>query len=345
MPYSLNDPVHVFVLDCTQVPHVHDAAVEQEVLRDCAQVHLVHISQDNEFRPYCADASALIVWHHVELTANIIRCLTKTRIIVRNGVGFENIDVSAAAARGIAVSNVPDYGTEEVADHAITLSLALNRQLRLLIEDVRAGNWHWETAWRCRRVRGQIFGVVGCGRIGTATALRAKALGYAVRFYDPLLPCGYEKAIGVVRDESLEGLLRAADVVSLHVPLNEQTRHLIGRCELRTMKREAYLINTARGAVVSYEALAEALAEGWIAGAGLDVLEHEPQGLDLVARFPSCILTPHSAFYSQESILEMRRSSADLVRRAILHGALRNVVNGVQHLGESPLPISNGTIS
>jgi lactate dehydrogenase-like 2-hydroxyacid dehydrogenase len=144
------------------------------------------------------------------------------------------------------------------------------------------------------------------------------------------VPPGYEKAIGSGRERTLEALLEKADVVSLHAPLTEETRGMIGETELLRMKRTAYLINTARGAIVRHSAVERALREGWIAGAGLDVLEDEPLGLDLPARFSNCIVTPHSAFYSQDSMIEMRRSSADIVRDVLLHGRYRNIVNGVR---------------
>ncbi len=319
------------MLDSAQVPNARDADVEQEVLRDCGTVHLLHLKEENDFSEYCERADAIILWHQFRLTAPIVRRLHRTRIIVRNGVGFDNIDCQVAAECGIPVANVPDYGTEEVADHAMALCLALQRQLRPLIQDVGQGQWRWQTASGCRRARGQVFSIVGCGRIGTATALRAKAFGFDVRFYDPYLPAGYEKAIGISRETSLESLLSNADVVSLHVPLTPETLHLIDSTELRTMRRSAYLINTARGAIVRYPALEEALGQAWIAGAALDVLEHEPRGLEIARRFQNCIVTPHSAFYSQESILEMRRTSAELVRDALLQDTLRNVVNGVHN--------------
>lgn len=320
----------IFVLDSAQVPHAHEVDLEKEVLAGCGTVHLLHLDSDTDFVPYANRAAGIILWHQLDLTANTIGLLLKTQVIVRNGVGFENVDIRAAARHGIPVANVPDYGTEEVADHAITLCLALTRQLRKLFRDIAEGNWRWEMASDCRRIRGQLFGIVGCGRIGTATALRAKALGYDVRFYDPYVPSGYEKAIGVRREGCLDELLAEADVVSLHVPLTEETDHMIDIRELRAMKRTALLINTSRGGVVRQTAVEQALSERWIAGAGLDVLEHEPLGLEMFGAFENCILTPHSAFYSRESMREMRCTSAAIVRDALLHGRIANVVNGVE---------------
>jgi phosphoglycerate dehydrogenase-like enzyme len=320
----------VFVLDSAAVPHTPDVVVEQRILHDCAEVHLLRLNSDADFAQYASEAAGIILWHQLDLTAHIIRNLHSTRIIVRNGVGYENVDVDAATRYGIPVANVPDYGTEEVADHAITLCLVLVRQIRKLLNDIAAGNWRWQVASNCRRIRGQSFGIIGCGRIGAATALRAKALGFDVSFFDPYVPAGFEKALGIKRETSLENLLSVADVVSLHVPLTAETRYMIDVPQLESMKRTAILVNTARGPVVRYLALQQALEKRWIAGAAMDVLENEPEGLELLRRFEDCVLTPHSAFYSQESILEMRRSSATIVRHALLDNQFANVVNGVR---------------
>jgi len=319
----------VFIVDSADVSHGEDDSIEREVLQDCADVRLLRLRSEEEFMPYASQADAIILWHHLQFTSSLFGNLSKTRLIVRNGVGYDNVDIAAAGARGIRVANVPDYGTEEVADHAIALTLALIRQLKPLMADVSQGGWEWRAALSCRRIRGLVFGVVGCGRIGTAAALRAKAFGFDVRFYDPYLASGYEKAIGVGRSASLEELLSAADVVSVHTPLNEETRHLIAARELARLKKSAYLVNTARGPVVSYEALFDALSRGAIAGAALDVLEDEPSGASALAQFPNCIVTPHSAFYSQESLIEMRTKSALIVRDALVHGRYANVVNRV----------------
>jgi phosphoglycerate dehydrogenase-like enzyme len=326
-PPTYRHMYNVFIIDSAATHNSSDVDIEQEVLRGCAEIHLVAIDNESDFLPNVEQCDAILAWHDLRIGAALIERLAKTRIIVRYGVGYDNVDIAAAAARGIAVANVPDYGTEEVADHAITLALALVRQLKPLMEDTRRGNWDWHAGAACRRVRDLAFGVVGCGRIGTATALRAKALGFQTRFFDPYLPSGYEKAVGVARAESLEEILESSDIVSLHTPLNDETHHLIDAPQLARMKPTAYLVNTSRGGVVGHEALVEALAAGKIAGAGLDVLEREPLGMDQLVRFPNCIATPHSAFYSQESMVELRRTAALTVRDALMEGKLRNVVN------------------
>jgi phosphoglycerate dehydrogenase-like enzyme len=322
-------PREVLILDSAVVPHAGDPNLEMEVLRDYANVRELRLISDEHLSDeVCARTDAIILWHEFKLTAEAMKRFRKLLLIVRNGVGFDNVDVRGAASLGIAVANVPDYGTEEVADHAIALTLALIRRLRPLFTDISKGVWKWEAAAACRRLRGQVFGIVGCGRIGTAAALRAKALGFEVRFYDPYVPSGYEKAIGIRRERSLDALIQGADVLSIHVPLTEETRHLIDVPQLQSMKRTAFVVNTARGAVIRHSAMEQALREGWIAGAGLDVLENEPAGLELFAQHPNCLITPHSAFYSQESMEELRRLSAVVVREA-LEGRFINVVNGV----------------
>jgi phosphoglycerate dehydrogenase-like enzyme len=337
LPTSSAELKHeVFIIDSAQVPHGGDS-IERELLRDCAKVRLLLIDTEEDFLPYSHRADAIILWHHIRLTAGIMDKLTKTRLIVRNGVGYDNVDVAAASAAGIGVANVPDYGTEEVADHALALALALLRQIKPLMADVANGNWDWKAGAGCWRIRGRTVGVVGCGRIGTAFGLRAKALGFRVRFYDPYLPPGYEKAIGIERASSLQEVLSDSDLVSIHVPLTEETRHMIGSWEFGQMKKSAYLVNTARGPVVSSEALYEALSQDRIAGAGLDVLEDEPFGADMLQRLPNCIVTPHSGFYSQESLIEMRSKSAILVRDALVEGRYANLVNrNAMNVRETP---------
>ena len=222
---------------------------------------------------------ALVTWHEMKIDAAFVSALRRCRIIVRAGVGFDHIDLATAAAVGIPVCNTPDYGTSEVADHAIGLMLALRRGIvayhQNLIADPMGGFDH-ARAPLVRRLRGRVFGVIGLGRIGVATALRAKAFGMTVVAYDPYVSRGSEIAVGVDRVESLKGLLAASDVVSLHCPLTDETREMINAATIAQMKRDAILINTARGAIVDIRALLDALRNGEIAGAGIDVLPIEP---------------------------------------------------------------------
>lgn len=303
------------------------ASVERSVIGDAAEVRTFLCTSDADFTDEVLDAAAIIVWHNTPVTADGIRRLRRCRAIIRNGVGFDTVDVVAAKRAGIPVCNVPDYGTEEVADHAIALALALCRQLFPLDAEAKRLGWTIRVTEKLRRLRELTFGVVGLGRIGTATALRAKALGFQVRFHDPYLPNGADKAVGIARDRSLDELLRRADVLSLHCPLNKETHHLIAGRELALMKPGAFLVNTARGAVVEKTALLRALREGRLAGAGLDVVEDEPLKTTEEAATPNLIVTCHAAFCSVESKIEMRRSSARIARAAVLGEPLENIVS------------------
>ena len=222
-----------------------------------------------------------------------------------------------------------DYGTEEVADHAIALALAQCRQLFPLDAVAKSLSWEIPVAQKLRRFRELTFGVIGLGRIGTAAALRAKALGFQVWCYDPYVPNGAEKAVGIQRDRHLDDLLRRVDVLSLHCPLTAKTRYLLDERELALLKPTAFVVNTARGAVIRKAALFAALRAGRLAGAGLDVIEDEPLQTAEEAATPNLIATCHAAFCSVESKREMRRTSARIALQAVRGEPLDNVVNGV----------------
>jgi phosphoglycerate dehydrogenase-like enzyme len=306
-----------------------ECAAEKAVIGDAAEVRRYLCSSDADFTDEICGANALIVWHNTAMTRAGISRLRNCRALIRNGVGFDSVDIAAARECGIAVCNVPDYGTEEVADHAIALTLALCRQLFPLDQEAKQLGWVIRVEPKLRRLHELTLGVVGLGRIGTAAALRAKALGFKVMFYDPYLPNGADKAVGISRVRTLDELLGQADVLSLHCPLTKETRHLIAERELALMKPGAFVVNTARGAVIKKTAILEALRAGRLAGAGLDVVEDEPLQTLEEAATPNLIVTCHAAFCSVESKLEMRRTSARIARAAVLGEPLENVVNGV----------------
>ena len=237
------------------------------------------------------------------------------------------MDLNAAAERGILVCNVPDYGTEEVADHAMMLLLALARQLRPGDEAIRKGVWDFRTVLEMPRLRGKTLGIVGCGRIGTAMAMRAKAFGLDVVFYDPHVVPGYDKAVGIRRVERLEDLLAQSQFVSLHCYLDDAAHHLINARALALMPRGSILVNTARGGVVDGDALVGALDSGHLLGAGIDVVEHEPLEDDRLRHHPRVLLSPHSAFYSVEGFVELRRKTAEEVVRLLTGKPVRCPVN------------------
>jgi phosphoglycerate dehydrogenase-like enzyme len=304
-----------------------EASVERPILDPVADVRTTLVDFDATFPPEVTAADALILWHGPRVTAEVIARLGRCRAIIRNGVGFDTVDIAAAARAGIPVCNVPDYGTEEVADHAIALTLALYRQLFPLDAEAKRLGWRIEVAPRMRRLRTQTFGLLGLGRIGTATALRAKALGFRVIFHDPYAPAGTHKALGLERAASLDDLLRASDTLSVHCPLSAETRGLIGEREIALLKPGSFLVNTARGDIVRKAAVFAALRSGHLAGAGLDVVENEPLRTTEEAATPNLIVTCHAAFCSPEGMVEMRGTSARIARAAVLGEPVWNRVN------------------
>lgn len=318
----------VAIIDSAEAPVCEPtASVERGVIGEAANVKTFRYDNDEEFTDEILDADVLLIWHGTPITARYINRLRRCRVIIRNGVGFDGVDLEAAAQRGIPVCNVPDYGTEEVADHAIALALALCRQLFPLDAEAKRMGWNLCDLSKLRRLRELTFGIIGFGRIGTATALRAKALGFQTRFYDPYVPNGVEKAVGVSRDRSLDELLKRCDVLSIHCPATAETRHLIAEREIALMKPSAYIVNTARGIVIKNSAILSALREGRLAGAGLDVVEDEPLKTAEEVATPNLIMTCHAAFCSVESMIEMRTISARIARAAVLGQPLENVVN------------------
>jgi D-3-phosphoglycerate dehydrogenase len=280
---------------------------------------------------------ALLVWR-MYLSERTTRHLERCRIAVRFSVGYDNIDLSAFAKAGIPVANNPDYGTEEVADSAVALILALQRRLFAYDRHARSG----AEAWRSRilppvrRSRTLTVGVIGVGRIGTSVVNRLRPFGHHVIGYDPYQPSGHEKAVGYRRAKSLDELLAEADIVTLHCPLTEETRGIIDAKALAKLKPGAILINTARGGLLaSLDVLEEALRSGHLAAAGLDVLPSEPPLphplLDAWEnREPwldgRLVITPHVAFYADEAWIEQRSKPCETVRLCLEEGRLRNIV-------------------
>ena len=264
----------------------------------------------------------------------------KLRIVCRLGVGYDTVDTAAAARRGVPVCNVPDYGTTEVADHAMALALALVRGIVPYNEAVRDDpekGWSVRRAPHVARLGELTFGVIGLGRIGGAAALRASAFGMSVVGYDPHVPGGHERTLGIGRAATLAELLAAADVVSVHCLLNDETRHMIDAQAVAAMKPGAVVVNTARGGVVDLDALYDGLKSGRVGAVGLDVFETEPPPADhpLIAAWRvreawlegRCVVTPHAAFYSPTAIRTMRESAARTCCDYLESGALRNCVN------------------
>lgn len=286
-----------------------------------------------------AEADGLMIMGFAVTGADLAR-FPRLRAIVRMGVGYDKLDRPAAAARNILVCNVPDYGTTEVADHAMALVLALRRGIILHHEYQR----HDPPApWRSfhhdliQRLGTQTFGIIGLGRIGTAVALRAKAFNFRVVFYDPKHPNGHELGLGIERAATLEDLLRQADIVSIHAPLTVETKGMLGRDQLALLPKGAVVVNDARGPIVDLDALYDLLKSGQIAGAGLDVLPQEPPVEpipELLRAYRAreawlegrLVITPHSAWLTPHSERDTRRKSAETMRAALLTNNPQNVI-------------------
>lgn len=318
---------------------LEEDGVEAPILRDVARVVLARAHDEAELRPHLAGVEAILLFHDIaRLGEDTFALAPRCRCLVRAGVGYNNVDLEAARKHGVIVCNVPDYGTEEVADHAIMFLLAVARRLIPCHAAIRAGDWHFRAAHGTPRLRGKTLGIVGCGRIGTATAWRARALGLDVVFFDPYVEEGRDKALGIRRVYDLGELLAQSHFVSLHCYLNDGTYHLVNARTLDQMRAGAYLINTARGPVVDQKALVDALNSGHLAGAALDVVEREPLDDERVRFHPNIILTPHSAFYSVEGFIELRTKATEEVRRILRGEAPRNRVDQVQVKGRSVTP-------
>ena len=273
-----------------------------------------------------ADADAMLVqW--APITAAVINGLHKCRVIVRYGIGVDNVDLAAAKLRGIPVCNVPDYCIEEVADHAMAMALSLVRQLPMLDRRLRAGTWKITPDHPMPALSNMTFATAGLGRIARAVLARARAFGCRLAAYDPYVPPEVFRSHSVTQ-LTMDELFKQADVLSLHLPLTPETRHLVNAATLAKLKPTSIIVNTARGGLIDTVALAEALQSGVIAGAGLDVFEPEP----LPDRHPlrqcsNAILTSHVGWFSDQSVPKLQRLAAEEVVRALRGEALQNQVN------------------
>jgi lactate dehydrogenase-like 2-hydroxyacid dehydrogenase len=327
---------------CANWNHADDAELERKHFPGVAfELCKSPIGASAPIPPELAKAAdAVINYSGVANLSEKPDAFPRARIAVRHGVGFDNIDVAGFGALGVPVCNVPDYGTTEVADHAIALMLSLARGTSFHHDALRAdpkAGWRPRAAPLALRLRTAVFGVVGLGRIGLAAARRAEAFGMRVVFFDPYRPNGTELAVGYARVKSLEELMGMSDVVSVHAPLSAETHHMIDAKALAAAKKGLILVNTARGGVVDLDALFEALRGGQIGGAALDVLETEPADPKhplikaFVARAPwlegRFTLSPHAAFFSPAAQFDMRYKTAEVAVTYLREGRLMNCVN------------------
>ncbi len=307
--------------------------IERAILEAAgAEVVALQAKTEDDLLEAARDCSA-IMNQYARVGAKTIAVMERCKVIARYGVGVDIVDVAAATAKGILVTNVRDYCTEEVADHAVSLWLALARGLFPYDRATHQGAWRWQSAAPLHRLRGQTMGIVSFGKIGQAIATRARGFGLNIVVYDPYL----SGDVAAAHDARLVGkstLLATSDVVMMQVPMTPETRHFLAEPDFRAMKPNAFVINTGRGPTIDNAALYRALSEGWIAGAGLDDPEEEPAKRaawspadNPIFTLPNVIVTPHAAYYSEESIRSAREIAATEVARVLTGQAPRNPVN------------------
>ena len=315
-----NGKPKIVITDCDH-PSVE---IEREVLSEIdPEFILAQCNTEDEVIEVAKDADGIIN-QYAPITRRVIESLKRCKVIVRYGVGVDNIDVEAATEHKIIVANVPDYCIDEVSTHALALILACARGITLLDRKRRAKRWDFTLAKPLFRTQGKTLGLFGLGRIGRMVAQKASGFDFRIIAYDPYV----SKVDGGIKLVEFSQLLPDSDFVSIHVPLTAETRHSFGENELKKMKKTAYLINTARGPIVDEKALYQALKNRWIAGAALDVMEKEPPDWNSsLLQLDNLIITPHISFYSEESYVELKTKVAQAVL-SVLKGELpRPIVN------------------
>ena len=290
-----------------------------------ADVQLAAQPTSEEILKIAAGADALLVTY-AKITAEMIRQMTRCRIISRFGIGVDNVDIAAATGAGIVVTKVPDYCIDEVSDHTMALLLALVRKIPFSNAQVHAGRWEMPAVVPIHRLRGTVLGLVGFGRIPQMVAPKAKSFGLRVVACDPYVaPEIFTRAN--VEGVDFDRLLKMSDYISIHSPLLPETKGLFNADVFRQLKPTAYLINTARGPIVDEAALARALDAGQLAGAALDVMPREPPSNSPLLGRDNVIITPHTSFYSEESLVELQTKAAEEVVSVLSGQAPRNPVN------------------
>ena len=271
------------------------------------------------------DADAVLTTY-AKVTSDMISQLARCRVIARFGIGVDNVDIPAATKAGIVVTRVPDYCLDEVSDHTMALLLALVRKIPASNARTQSGRWEMRAVVPIHRLRGTVLGLVAFGQIPQLVAPKARAFGIRVVTYDPYVSKQTVADAGV-QPVDFDELVRISDYISIHTPLLPVTRHLFNADVFRRMKPGAYLINTARGPIIDEVALAAALDRSELAGAALDVMEQEPPaGSPLFGR-DNVIITPHTSFYSEESLVDLQTKAAEEVLRVLSGQAPRNPVN------------------
>ncbi|MBM4277335.1 MAG: C-terminal binding protein [Deltaproteobacteria bacterium] len=309
---------------------------EKEVFaRIGAELILAQVREEDEVIRACKDADGLLNQYAL-LTRKVLEHLPKCKVVARYGVGVDSVDLKAATDLGIIVANVPDYCIDEVSDHAIALILSLVRKTAFFNAKIKTGQWDFRSGIPIRRIKGKTLGLIGSGKIGLEVAKKLSSFGVRAIAFDPYLKTGPQG----IELKDFDAVLKESDFISIHCPLNDSTRHLIGEKEFKRMEKKPLLINTSRGPIIDEKALIHALQEGLITGAGLDVLEKEPpDSVNPMLAMENVILSPHVGFYSEESISELKRRTAKNVSD-VLTGKWPGSVVNQEVKGKARVPMS-----
>jgi phosphoglycerate dehydrogenase-like enzyme len=299
-----------------------DVAIESSILAQ-SNLRIEVVAEAGAARTKQLSQAVGLLANRTRISPTFLDSVPRCRCVVTYGVGYDHVDLDEVVRRKIVLCNVRDYCSEEVADHTMALILALVRRVLPGDAQVRAGGWGVENVGAVRRLRGLVLGLVGYGRIGQLVRDRAIAFGLRVVAFDPAMSSSQREHLGADAISELEDLLRVSDIVSLHAPLQAQTRNLMDERALGLMKDGSYLINTGRGGLVDNSALYRALDSGHLAGAGLDVFATEPPPLGAFDR-PELVLTPHIAFYSIESIEQLKSEAASTMAGVLNGGPIVN---------------------
>ena len=315
-----NKKFKIIITDCDH-PSVE---IERTILNEInPEFMLAHCTTEDEVIETARDADGIIN-QYAPITRRVIESLKRCKVIARYGVGVDNIDVEAATEYGIIVANVPDYCVDEVSTHTMALILACARGITLLDRKIRDKKWDFTLAKPLFRTQGKTLGLFGLGRIARMVAQKASGFGFKIIAHDPYV----SKVDDGIELVGFSKLLSDSDFISIHAPLTNKTRRSFGESELKTMKKTAYLINTARGPIIDERNLYVALKERWIAGAALDVMEKEPPDWEnLLPKLDNLIITPHISFYSEESYVELKTKTAKAVLSVLKGGLPSAMVN------------------
>jgi D-3-phosphoglycerate dehydrogenase len=319
---------------CYLNPQYADLSVENRALSGTS-IELVPCSvrDEDDVMRLAKDADALIT-AYVPITDRLAEELERCKVIVRLGVGYEIIDVESCQKHGITVCNIPDYGTEEVANHALALFFAVHRRILAYDRNIRKGEWRYDLSGRIHRLSMLRTGVLGLGRIGTAFAKGIMPFVREVVAFDPFITADEFKAKNITSADLTE-IYETCDIISLHLPLSKENHHLISDTAIRQMKRKPILINVSRGGLVDSAALATALASDQLSGAGIDVFENEPNVPEAYLTLDNLVLSPHVAWYSEEASLQLRRSAVEEIVLVLSGHSPRNPVTATQRTSAS----------